>query len=193
MKKGGGKAKGAEFERHVCKTLSLAITKGDSDALFWRSAMSGGRATIQAKDDIKNKAQAGDISPIAKEGIVFADKFMIECKFYKDFNLHQIFLGNRKNKVLQFWNRLVYDADSVEKWPILIAKQNFLDTFVFVYDVAPMLVFCERATVIVPSLNMACLLYTDFLDILETKDMSNVMTYREFSALSGVFNAITNN
>ena len=49
MRKGGGKAKGSSFERLICKELSLWITGGEHQDVFWRSAMSGGRSTVAMK------------------------------------------------------------------------------------------------------------------------------------------------
>ena len=80
MRKGGGKEKGSAYERAICKRLSLYVSKGKRDDLFWRSAMSGGRATLQAKKGKKAQAQAGDITSIAAEGNKLTSTFMIECK-----------------------------------------------------------------------------------------------------------------
>ena len=55
MRKGGGKEKGSSFERLVCKRMSMWLSKGERDDLFWRSAMSGGRATVQLRDDIVDR------------------------------------------------------------------------------------------------------------------------------------------
>jgi len=46
MRKGGGKAKGASFERDICRRLSLWVSAGKQEDVFWRSAMSGGRSTV---------------------------------------------------------------------------------------------------------------------------------------------------
>ena len=51
-KPGYGKQKGGEYERTVCKKLSLWVSNGTRDDIFWRSAMSGGRATLQRKKGI---------------------------------------------------------------------------------------------------------------------------------------------
>ena len=60
------KQKGAEFERKICKQLSRWIDSNRED-LFWRSAMSGGRATLKSnKGEVSG--QAGDITSIDKIG-----------------------------------------------------------------------------------------------------------------------------
>ena len=61
------KAKGSAFERHVCSTLSLWISKGKHDDWLWRSAMSGGRGTRRvAKHGAQNVS--GDICAVAPGG-----------------------------------------------------------------------------------------------------------------------------
>jgi hypothetical protein len=79
VKKGGGKGKGSSFERKVCVLLSLWVTNGKKKDAFWRSSMSGGRATIHVKRGDKNR-QAGDIAAVAPEGHQFTDVFFAECK-----------------------------------------------------------------------------------------------------------------
>lgn len=54
-------AKGQQWERLVCKRLSLWWT-GDREDIFWRTANSGGRATTRSKKGQETKHQSGDIS-----------------------------------------------------------------------------------------------------------------------------------
>jgi hypothetical protein len=125
MKKGGGKQKGASFERYISKQLSLWVSDGESDSLFWRSAMSGGRATLQFKKGIRNKTQAGDLTAIDVRGYNFNEKFTIECKHYKDLKLQSLFFGTPKDhSILEFWNKLAQDSYGINKEPMLISKQN---------------------------------------------------------------------
>lgn len=118
-----GKNKGSEFERVVCKKLSLLISKGQRTDLLWRSAMSGGRATIQFNKGESNKTQTGDISAIAAEGAFLVEKYLFELKFYKDLNIAQSVIRNYGN-LHSFWIRLRRDANNFDKAPCLIAKQN---------------------------------------------------------------------
>lgn len=124
MKPGGGKGKGAGFEREVCKRLSLWLSNGVRDDLLWRSAMSGGRATIGLKSGRVRNAQAGDISSIDSASSGFIDRFYVECKFYKDLQLGNIITKTNGNLV-KFWTITEIEAVKVKKEPILIAKQNF--------------------------------------------------------------------
>lgn len=129
MRKGGGKQKGAQFERQVCWDLSRYVDPDGDDTLFWRSAMSGGRATVQRRKGVKNTTQAGDITPIHSKGSWLTDLFVIECKFYKDLDLGPSILF-KKGKLSQFWKEVRKKAKEQGKHPMLIAKQNRADTLV---------------------------------------------------------------
>ena len=70
-----GAHKGSAFERHICKELSLWWTAGESDAIFWRSSQSGGRATQRAKSGKVTPNSYGDIAaldPIGEPLLKFA-------------------------------------------------------------------------------------------------------------------------
>lgn len=163
MKAGGGKAKGGAFEREVCRTLSLYTSNGRRDDLFWRSAMSGGRATLKERKGQRATAQAGDISAIDPAGHVLTDHFLVECKFYKDLNLLSFFgvpASGRSGGVLsKFWQDTVDKANTNAKHPLLIAKQNGRPPLLFVWQhtlagvagdivhrVGPVLLVCRNLT-----------------------------------------------
>lgn len=117
------KQKGAEFERLVCKALSRWVSRGRKEDIFWRSAMSGGRATVQSKAGQLLKAQCGDISAISKEGFLLTNAFFIECKFYKDLGLGNALIG-RPSALVTFFNEAFTQAAVYKKTPLLICKQN---------------------------------------------------------------------
>jgi hypothetical protein len=124
-KKPMGKQKGSAFERDICKRLSLWISNGNRKDIFWRSAMSGGRATIQLVKGEKNKSQTGDISSIDFLGQKLTDNFIIECKFYRNIHLESLVYGAPKTaSILEFWKRLKRDCERFNKKPILIFKEN---------------------------------------------------------------------
>jgi len=128
---GGGKAKGSDFERYVCKRLSLWISRGKREDIFWRSAMSGGRATIQGA---KNRAQAGDISAVDPLGAPLIELFLIECKSYKNLNLMGLINPkSAKDGFPTFWPRCEADAAERNKSPMVIAKQNRWGEIVCLY------------------------------------------------------------
>lgn len=123
MRAGGGKQKGAAFEREICVTLSRWLTGGDQEDVFWRSAMSGGRATVAHKKGGKRLAsQAGDISCIHPIGHHFASRFAIECKFYANLDYQGLLTG--KGKLLAFWAEINEQAGRYLKHPFMVVRQN---------------------------------------------------------------------
>lgn len=124
MNGAGSKAKGGAFEREVCKRLSLWLSEGKHDDLLWRSAMSGGRATVQFKKGRANRTQAGDISAIAPQGEKLTRLFLIECKFYRSLDLLGLFREDRAGGIASFWSKCKSDAEKATRLPLLIAKQN---------------------------------------------------------------------
>lgn len=125
MRKGGGKSKGAEFERECCKKLSLWISNGEREDIFWRSAMSGGRATVMKKKGKENISQLGDISSVDPIGNELLNKFVIECKFYKNLKLDSLIYGKPvKDSMLGFWEQAIKTVECSTKNPIIIAKGN---------------------------------------------------------------------
>jgi hypothetical protein len=129
MKAGGGKAKGAQFEREVCKALSLWISDGKREDIFWRSAMSGGRATVAAKRGAKLSAQVGDISAVDPMGAAFIAHNIVECKYYRNLKLQTLFTGG-KGGIFEFWKELEKSAIKNNKTPILVFKQNGMEPWV---------------------------------------------------------------
>lgn len=130
MRAGGSKQKGAGFERKICVALSKWLSKGHRKDLFWRSAMSGGRATLGARKGEKHLSQGGDVSAIDPMGAPLTEHFCIEIKFYKDLDLGSLLFG--RGKLADFWKKARLDAAVYGKEPMLIAKQNLYDTLVIV-------------------------------------------------------------
>ncbi len=162
MRAGGGKQKGASFERDICKQLSLWVSSGTHEDVFWRSAMSGGRSTLQFAKGKRLAAQAGDISCIHSLGQAFADKFFIECKAYKDLGYAGL-LSGRGNLSL-FWTEALLQAKRYKKLPLLIAKQNQLPiTACIDSDGARLLGLRSHSVMIAPRLDLRILLFSDFL------------------------------
>lgn len=122
MRRGGGKQKGSSFERLVCRELSLWISSGKNEDCFWRSAMSGGRSTVAFAKGKRLATQAGDISAIHPLGSKLTDKFLLECKFYRDLNFAGLLL--KRGKLTEFWLETRRQATQYKKHPMLIAKQN---------------------------------------------------------------------
>lgn len=128
VRSGGGKQKGAAFERECCRMLSLWVSHGQHEDFYWRSAMSGGRSTVaHAKGKIL-AAQAGDITCTHPAGAIFTNSFLAECKFYRDLNYPGLLTGT--GKLLQFWDETKVQADRYHKLPFMFAKQNRMQTMI---------------------------------------------------------------
>lgn len=84
--------------------------------------MSGGRSTVAAAKGKRLATQCGDISAIHPEGSKLTDKFLIECKAYRDLNFTGLLL--KRGKLAEFWLETRKQAVQYKKYPMLIAKQN---------------------------------------------------------------------
>lgn len=73
-------AKGGQFERETCVTLSLWWSRGEHDDVFWRAQTSGARATTRAKKGKRTRGQVGDIAATHPSGKPLLDLFCIELK-----------------------------------------------------------------------------------------------------------------
>jgi hypothetical protein len=124
------KRKGSAFERSVCTSLSLWISKGQHDDLLWRSAMSGGRGT---RRETKHGAQrvSGDICAVAPGGHVLTDHWHIECKHVKNMNLTG-FVLKASGFLATEWKRCVRQAKSHKKLPMMIVRENNMPAIVLV-------------------------------------------------------------
>src|SRR5688500_2024599 len=117
MRSGGGKAKGAGYEREICKRLSLWVSAGKREDLFWRSAMTGGRATVARKRGADLAAQAGDITATHEDGHVLTNAWYIECKRYNDLQ-YASFMLKGQGKLAGFWTETVLQAIAHGKMPM---------------------------------------------------------------------------
>jgi hypothetical protein len=150
MRPGGGKGKGNAWERQVCKDLSLWYTQGKMADVFWRSAMSGGRATVRAKKDKTLAHVAGDICAVHSSGQPFIDRFYVECKAYRDMKIAQA-VTKGEGRLLKFWRDTKKKAEQFGKQPILIFRQTQFPAMVGMtaltladWGAAPMVSFHEE-------------------------------------------------
>ena len=127
MRAGGGKTKGSAFERKVCVDLSHWISGNFRDDLFWRSAMSGGRATVGKKQGINRRTQMGDITAIAGDSIfarraaILQERAIIECKCLKTIQLEKL-IYEREGAVVDALRQIEELGDI--RAPVVIAKQD---------------------------------------------------------------------
>ena len=123
--------KGQSFEREICTSLSLWVTGGKRRDVFWRSSMSGGRATVRQG----SVRQSGDICSVAPEGHVLTDPMFVELKHYKSLNLGGFLYG--VGELANFWSHAVKQAGKHNKTPALIARQNFKPTILITVHAGP--------------------------------------------------------
>jgi hypothetical protein len=121
------KKKGASFEREVCRRLSLWLSGGESDSLIWRSAMSGGRATIQANSGKINLTQSGDVSAVGRGAYEFCERTFVEVKHYRDLSIARGFVC-ATGTLAKFWEVAQREAFRHGKAPLLVARQNLYPT-----------------------------------------------------------------
>lgn len=74
--------KGSDFEREICKKLSLWWTQGDNprDDVFWRTSQSGGRATFRRQKGKDTYGHHGDITAVDPIGAPLLKVFSMELK-----------------------------------------------------------------------------------------------------------------
>ena len=124
------KAKGSGFERLVCRKLSLWVSQGKNEDLFWRSSLSGGRATVAQRKG-RNVRQAGDICAVSPEGHVLTDVYFVECKNYRNLGIGHFLVADR-GPLVKFWKIACKEAKKYNRKPMLIAKQSGLPVLVVV-------------------------------------------------------------
>ena len=125
MSKFNSKEKGSENERKVCGQLSLWVSDYTRDDVFWRAAMSGGRANLpqRLQKGQTFAAQVGDISAVHELGLPLLRLFNIECKFYKDLMLDAPIFGVI-GEVGQFWTKLLGECEQHHKIKGGVIRQN---------------------------------------------------------------------
>lgn len=132
-----GRDKGMQFERNICKYLSLWISNNERDDIFWRSAASGGRATNRAKSGKKTSNSAGDICATDEKGFVFLSKVTLELKRgYNEAhltNLVDTLPHIKKNPLLEFIKQAHNSAKQAETpfWMVVHARDR-KETLVYV-------------------------------------------------------------
>ena len=130
MMPGGGKAKGSAFEREVCKKLSLWVSSGYHEDVFWRSAMSGGRATVARGRGKKANSGAGDLALVRPVGAGLINNYVVECKHTSGIMIHDLIECIKKTGLADYWNTIRYESEKVEKLPMLVAKATGGTAFV---------------------------------------------------------------
>jgi len=130
-------AKGSQFERKICKELSLWWTSGKRDDVFWRTQNSGGRAAIRTRKGKSTSGQYGDIASTDKISAKFTRLFTIELKVgYAKHTFVDLFdlPAHRKQSTFEgFLEQVGLDKkESKTPYWMLISKRNSRDVLVFI-------------------------------------------------------------
>lgn len=128
-------SKGGQFERDVCRQLSLWWSSGERDDLLWRTGGSGGRATTRARKNLATCNQHGDICAMDKSVEPLLKVFTFELKrgYSRQF-ISQLFERTDRSAIQQ-WEKWIQQArESAKKagtpyW-LIISRKNNLDGIV---------------------------------------------------------------
>ena len=129
-----GKAKGSDFEREICRSLSLWFSKGQNDDYFWRADASGARATFRHRQG-KSVTNCGDIKAIDERGLSLTRLATIECKRGYSYETISDLLDKKVHPNLSwdYFFRQVIEGQKASKTPgwFLITQRNRRKTLMF--------------------------------------------------------------
>ena len=165
MKKGGGKQKGNQFERLVCRTLSLWWSGGERDDVFYRSQSSGGRATVRANRGITTINQYGDVSASDDDGLSFTRRVTVEIKRgysnHTPYDFVDKLSSSGPTKFEEWFDQAESDRKKARaQYWWLITKRDRKQTMLFVKGWKPI----DIATVYFPQQDVYGYLFEKFLD-----------------------------
>jgi hypothetical protein len=119
-------AKGGQFEREICRTLSNWWTGDKEDDLFWRTSQSGGRATVRGRKGKGTRGHCGDITATDDAGLPLVKLITFELKRGYANNSHIDSLLDRpkkaKQQVIEAWieqARLAAGRAGTPYWAII--------------------------------------------------------------------------
>lgn len=133
-----GKNKGSDFERVICRQLSVWWTGNpDTDDIFWRTSSSGGRASSRSKKGKKDFGGAGDIHAENPIGQPLLDVCTIEVK--KGYNAETLMniLDKAPTAAEQLYEKIIKQAkqsarDSKSLSWMIISKRDMHPTIVVI-------------------------------------------------------------
>lgn len=133
--------KGGEFEREVCKMLSVWWTDGERSDVFWRTAGSGARATVRRKAGQETANSNGDIGALDPIGEPLISNCLFELKrgynpttkkksgekTNNNWSVQDAMdrLPSSKPSIFeQFWEKVCEEADHLGRSPFLIFQKD---------------------------------------------------------------------
>lgn len=116
LRGGGSSAKGGEYEREICKRLSLWWTGNKRDDVFWRSSGSGARAKVRGRAGVQTMGQHGDVAATDPVGVPLIDLLTIEIKRgYSDNTLQDLLDVPPKGGVQEWGKWFAQATESAEQ------------------------------------------------------------------------------
>lgn len=128
MRAGGGKAKGSNYEREVCKVLSLWLSDGAQSDLFTRNILSGGAYTRRHSD----RGMPGDLAASHPLSHAFLERYFIECKHHRNLGLGDfLYHGMQRTAFGKIVGKCIEQSADAKRYYLIVAKQNNRDALVF--------------------------------------------------------------
>lgn len=178
----GGKAKGGQFERDICRELSLWWTGGRRDDIYWRTSTSGGRATSRAKKGKKTHGQYGDIQATDPRGAPFLRLFTVELKrgYPQASPLELLDSPGKKSMWLEFLKQVKRDARRAgSPYWMLIHKRDRKETLVYLpWEIAVILVAEYPVPRLSIHLSNSRVMATTLSEFLRVTPPKSIRTYR---------------
>ena len=114
------KTKGSNYERDFAKRLSAWWTYGQLQDAFWRTSLSGGKATVSGSD-----VHVGDICALRPIGVPLENCVVFELKrgYNKSIILDWLLLGST-SLIGQWWKKGFDQAAALNRKFILIVKHD---------------------------------------------------------------------
>ena len=129
-----GALKGSANERAVVRQLSLWVSKGKSNGLFWRTRASGGFATVNRRKGVDLNRQAGDVGLLddnSEEAKDFLNHYVVELKHIHKRNWWPN--GEGHKLIFTFWGKIAKEARILKKRPLLIVKVDHCAPLLFAF------------------------------------------------------------
>ena len=120
----------------MCKRLSLWWSNGDSDAIFWRTPNSGGRATARARKNTTTRNHYGDVMASDPIGQPLMDLVTVELKSgYSRHTIGDILdrPSTQKSTLMEQWFLQAHEVRKMagaKKW-LLIAKRDRKEALIY--------------------------------------------------------------
>lgn len=125
---GRGREKGNNYERQMCKRVSLWVSDGVTDELVWRTDASGSRATNRQRlGHDTRKYEFGDMKPTGEEARPLFEYLCWELRSRARFEMFTVFGSGKEDpklSLLSSWAKACAEADCSSRRPVLITHAN---------------------------------------------------------------------